>query len=72
MDFDNILTYEKSHKSYLIYGISYKTLIGTKTLRIRFDKIDWFIRTDYLWWNYIFIIVGSVNIMALTIELDGS
>ena len=36
---------EKSHESYLIYDISYKTLIGAKPLRIRFDKTDWFFRT---------------------------
>ena len=28
----------------MIYDISYKTLIGSKPLRIRFDKIDGFIR----------------------------
>ena len=28
----------------MIYEISYKTLIGSKPLRIRFDKIDGFIR----------------------------
>ena len=28
----------------MIYGISYKTLIDPKPLRIRFDKIDGFIR----------------------------
>ena len=28
----------------MIYDIPYKTLIGSKALRIRFDKIDWFIR----------------------------
>ena len=29
----------------MIYDISYKTLIGSKYLRIRFDKIDGIIRT---------------------------
>ena len=29
----------------MIYDISYKTLIGPKPLRLRFDKIDGFIRT---------------------------
>ena len=43
-DIDNILIDEKSHKNILIYDISYKTLIGSKPLRIRFDKIDGFIR----------------------------
>ena len=28
----------------MVYNISYKTLIGVKPLRIRFDKIDGFIR----------------------------
>ena len=41
-DLDNILTVKKPHENIMIYGISYKTL---KPLRIRFDKIDWFIRT---------------------------
>ena len=35
---------EKSHGNILIYNISYKTLIGPKSLRIRFDKIDGFLR----------------------------
>ena len=43
-DFDNILIDEESHKNILICGISYRKLIGAKPLRIRFDKIDGFIR----------------------------
>ena len=43
-DLDNILIGEKSYESILFYNISYKSLIDTKPLRIRFDKIDWFIR----------------------------
>ena len=43
-DIDNILIDKKSHENILIYGISYKTLIGSKPLHIRFDKIDGFIR----------------------------
>ena len=43
-DLDNILTDEKSLKNILMYGISYKTLIGSKSLRVIFDKIDGFIR----------------------------
>ena len=39
-DFDSILLDEKSYKNILVYGISYKTLIGVKPLRIRFDKVD--------------------------------
>ena len=38
---------EKSHENILIYDISYKTLIVSKPLHIRFDKIDGFIRTYY-------------------------
>ena len=38
--FDNILIDEKSHKNIFIYDISYKKLIDSKPLRIRFDKID--------------------------------
>ena len=43
-DFDNILIDEKSHETILIYDISYETLIGAKLLRIRFNKIDGFVR----------------------------
>ena len=43
-DFDNILIDEKSHEIILIYDISYETLIGTKLLHIRFNKINGFIR----------------------------
>ena len=38
-EFDNILLDVKSW----LYDFSYKTLIGTKPLRIRFDKVDQFI-----------------------------
>ena len=51
-DFNNILIDEESHENILIYEISYKTLIGLTPLRIRFDKIDGFIKisdgTKYL------------------------
>ena len=43
-DFDNILIDEKSHEIILIYDISYKTLIGPKPMRIRFNQVDEFIR----------------------------
>ena len=43
-DLDNILVDKKSLESVLIYGISYKTLIDPKSLRIRFDQTDGFIR----------------------------
>ena len=45
-NFDNILIDGKSCKNILAYDISYKTLIGAKPLRIRFDKVDVFIK-DY-------------------------
>ena len=41
-DFDSILLDEKSYENILIYDISYKSLIGSKPLHIRFDKIDVF------------------------------
>ena len=40
---DNILMNEKSYENILVYDISYKTLIGAKLLRIRFEKINGFI-----------------------------
>ena len=43
-DLDNNLTDEKSYKNILVYNISYISLIGAKSLRIRFDKVDGFIR----------------------------
>ena len=43
-DFDNILIDEKSNKNVLVYDISYKTLFGSKPLRITFDEVDGFIR----------------------------
>ena len=42
VDFDNALIDEKSYENILVYNISYKCIV--KTLRIRFDKIDGFIR----------------------------
>ena len=43
-DLDNILINKKSHENILIYDISYKTLIDSTPLCIRFNKIDEFIR----------------------------
>ena len=43
-DLDNILTDKKSYENILVYNISYKSLIDYISLRIRFDKIDRFIR----------------------------
>ena len=44
MTLDNILFDEKSCEKFLVHKISYKTLIDTKSLRTRFDKMDGFIR----------------------------
>ena len=41
---NNVLIDEISHERILIYDIWYKTLIDSKPLRIRFDKIDGIIR----------------------------
>ena len=41
---DNVLIDEKSNDNFLIYNISYKILYGPKTFRIRFNKIDEFVR----------------------------
>ena len=43
-DLDNILIYEKPQENILVYEILYKTLVVTKPLCIRFNKIDAFIR----------------------------
>ena len=42
--FDNISIDKKSHPNILIYEISYKNLTGPKSLRIKFNNIDGFIR----------------------------
>ena len=46
-DLDNISIDQKLNDSILIYDIWYKTLIGFKSLRNRFDKTDGFIRIYY-------------------------
>ena len=62
-DLNNFLIDEKLHGNILIYDISYKTLIGAKLLRIRFDKINRYIRiydgTRYL------TLFGSENYDAI-------
>ena len=40
----NVSIDEKSQENILIYDISYKTLLGSKLLRVRFNKIDGFLR----------------------------
>ena len=44
IDFSDTLLYEKMYENISVYDISYKTSMGTKPLRIRFDKIGGFIR----------------------------
>ena len=46
-DPDNILIDEKSYENILVYNISYKSLIHSKPLRIRFSKMEEFIRIYY-------------------------
>ena len=43
-DLDNVLIDEKSYEYKSVYNISYKSLIDSKPLRIRFDYINGFIR----------------------------
>ena len=43
-DLDNILKDEISYENILVYIISYKSLIDSKSLSIRFNKVDEFIR----------------------------
>ena len=45
-ELSNILLDEESQENILIYNVSYKTLIGTKPLHIKFNNVDGFIR-DY-------------------------
>ena len=54
---DNILIDGKSFENNLVYSISYKTLIDAKPLRVRFDKVDGFIRV-YDGTRY-FVLFGS-------------
>ena len=68
-DLDNILIDEKSYKNILVQNVSYKSLIDYKSLHIRFDKTDGFIRVydgarylilfknekyDSIQWHYIY------------------
>lgn len=64
-DVDNISLDEKSFENILTYNISYKTLISTKPLHVRFDEQDGFIKvsngTRYL------ILFDPKNMIPLTI-----
>ena len=57
--FDDILIDKREYKNLLVYKIFCKTLIGAKPMRIRFDKINGFIRvcdgTRYL------VLIGFQN-----------
>ena len=44
LNLDNILINENLNENILFYNISYKNLISTKPFRIRFDKIDEYVR----------------------------
>ena len=57
INFDNILLKEKLYENISVYDISYKTSTGEKPLRIRFDKIDEFIRVRGDEFRYIVWIV---------------
>ena len=49
------------------YDISYKTLIGSTPVRIRFNKIDEFIR---IYDGTRYLIFGSENMIPVKTELD--
>ena len=44
LPFNDILIDEKQYQNSLAYNISYKTLIGEKPLRTRFNNVEGFIR----------------------------
>ena len=54
---DIILIDEKSYENILVYKISYKSLIDSRPFRIRFDKLDGFIRVYD--WTKCFVLFGS-------------
>ena len=68
-DIDNTLINETSHENILIYDISCITLIGSKHLRLRFDKIDGFIRVHDRT-RYSTHCLALKNTVLLTRELD--
>ena len=55
-DLNNILIDEKSYENISVYNILYKSLIDSKPLHIRFNKIDGFIRV-YIGTRY-FVLFG--------------
>ena len=69
--FDNIINTlldEKIYKKILVYDISYKTFIGVKPFRIRFKKVDGFIRI-YFGTRY-FVLFSLEKIMPFTKRLN--
>ena len=42
--FSEMFLAEKKFENILAYDVSYKTFMGSKPLRVRFDKIDGFIK----------------------------
>ena len=64
---DNILIGKKPHENILFYNISYKSLTDSKTLRVRFDKTDGFIRV-YEGTRYL-VLFESKNMIPFTTGL---
>ena len=57
-DLDSILIDEKSYKNISVYNISYKNLIDSKPLHIRFGQIDGFFRV-YNGTRYLLLFVSK-------------
>lgn len=56
-DFGNVLLDEKSYETILIYNVLYRTLIGSKPMRIIYNMVDSVIR-DYGGTKYL-VLFGS-------------
>ena len=59
---------EKLYENIFIYDVSYKTYIGAKPLRIRFDKVDGLL--EFLMKLGIQYNLALNNIMPFTLRLD--
>ena len=59
---------EKLYENIFIYDVSYKTYIGAKPLRIRFDKVDALL--EFLMKLGIQYNLALNNIMPFTLRLD--
>ena len=66
-DFNNNLKDESSYENIFIYNISYTTLIGAKPFRIRFHKVNRFIRIYMGLYTQYYL--GLKNMMPYTIGL---